>query len=209
MSVETKKLKIVDGKCHGEFLLTGKTLIGGFYEVRAYTRAMLNWEGTVFSRVFPIFDRPETEGEYDHRITHYARSFRLPDYRQKQPDMEALNLSFYPEGGVLVAGASLGGCLQGDRQAGAWRGPLGWRLRCQRPIADNVYHATQRHGAFCRYPRQRALDKVKVSDGGSQRSFTCRRQAKGYTMTVDNLHGEEVSLTPGAAVPLPKDNLWG
>ena len=56
--VETKKLKIVDGKCHGEFLLAGKTLIGGFYEVRAYTRAMLNWEGTVFSRVFPVFDHP-------------------------------------------------------------------------------------------------------------------------------------------------------
>ena len=60
--VETKKLKIVDGECHGEFHLTNATYFAGFYEVRAYTRVMLNWgDDVVFSRVFPVFDRPDND----------------------------------------------------------------------------------------------------------------------------------------------------
>lgn len=193
--VETKKLKIVDGKCHGEFLLAGSTLIGGFYEVRAYTRAMLNWEGTVFSRVFPVFDRPETDGEYNHRITHYARSFRLPDYRQKQPDMEALNLSFYPEGGVLVAGLPSVVAFKATDKLG--RGVA---------LSGGVYDANDRllttfttqhngMGRFVVTPGNEPC-KVKISDGRSQKQFTLpAAKPQGYTMTVDNLHGEEMLLT--------------
>ena len=78
--VETKKLKIVDGQCHGEFLLTDGTLVGGFYEVRAYTRVMLNWgDDVVFSRVFPVFDTPKREGEYEMEMTERARSKALPE----------------------------------------------------------------------------------------------------------------------------------
>ena len=51
--LETKKYPIVNGGCHGEFHLDSLYL-SGYYEVRAYTRYMLNFgDDAVFSRVFP------------------------------------------------------------------------------------------------------------------------------------------------------------
>lgn len=40
----------------------------GFYEVRAYTRGMLNFgDDCVFSRVFPVYDEPEKDGNYSEK----------------------------------------------------------------------------------------------------------------------------------------------
>lgn len=56
----SKKLKITNGTAHGDIRLNEMPL-SGFYEVRAYTRYMLNWgREAIFSRVFPVFKRPET-----------------------------------------------------------------------------------------------------------------------------------------------------
>ena len=56
--IETKKYKLDEkGCCHGEFELK-PSLLSGYYEVRAYTRYMLNWgDDAVVSRVFPVFDK--------------------------------------------------------------------------------------------------------------------------------------------------------
>ena len=56
--VETKKFKLDEkGCCNGEFELK-PSLLSGYYEVRAYTRYMLNWgDDAVFSRVFPVYDK--------------------------------------------------------------------------------------------------------------------------------------------------------
>ena len=56
--VETKKYKInEEGCCNGEFHLN-TLLLSGYYEVRAYTRYMLNrGNDAIFSRVFPIYDK--------------------------------------------------------------------------------------------------------------------------------------------------------
>ena len=59
--LEKRKIKLKDGLGHGDISLD-KILTSGFYEVRAYTQWMTNWKGDVcFSRVFPIFRRPEKE----------------------------------------------------------------------------------------------------------------------------------------------------
>ena len=61
--LETKKLPVVDGGCHGEFYLDSLYL-SGYYEVRAYTRYMLNFgPDAVFSRVFPVY-KNVPDGEY-------------------------------------------------------------------------------------------------------------------------------------------------
>ncbi|MDR2621964.1 MAG: hypothetical protein LBC48_05200, partial [Dysgonamonadaceae bacterium] len=43
--LETKKLRIENGQCHGDFQLTvfNYEYLAGFYEIRAYTRSMLNF----------------------------------------------------------------------------------------------------------------------------------------------------------------------
>ncbi|MBO7325026.1 MAG: hypothetical protein J6U57_06375, partial [Bacteroidales bacterium] len=57
--VDQLKLRIEDGQCHGAFYLK-PNLSAGFYEVRAYTRCMLNFDqDIIFSRVFPVMDAPQ------------------------------------------------------------------------------------------------------------------------------------------------------
>ena len=61
--IEKHTLPIVDGRCHGDFSLVHLPFHSGFFEVRAYTRYMINFgDETIFSRVFPVFDLPEVEG---------------------------------------------------------------------------------------------------------------------------------------------------
>ena len=72
--VERRKLPIDNGVAHGDILLD--SILGtGFYEVRAYTRYMMNWGGqTAFSRVFPIFRKPDQEGDYSYHRPHWHPS---------------------------------------------------------------------------------------------------------------------------------------
>ena len=124
--VERQQLEMPDGTAHGAFLLTD-SLYAGYYELRAYTRWMLNFGryehphspyteemfynekmakdffrdyDKLYSRVFPVFDRPSAPGDYRKDMTRrpLRRYFRA---RKGKPDMD---LKFYPEGGTLVAG---------------------------------------------------------------------------------------------------------
>ena len=109
----------------GDFQISD-SLYSGFYELRAYTRWMLNFcvtkhpysrkdreqfynkrmaddffrlYGTVYSRVVPVYERPENEGDYFTRyIVNRAKTRADKDLRER------LKVSFYPEGGHLVEG---------------------------------------------------------------------------------------------------------
>lgn len=114
--VERRKLRIDNGMAHGDILLD--SILGtGFYEVRAYTRYMMNWGGqTAFSRVFPIFRKPAQEGDYRRpTIDKMSIRNRLPGREKEQDDAaltadnrsgldKRLTVNFYPEGGDLVQG---------------------------------------------------------------------------------------------------------
>lgn len=76
----------------------------GYYEVRAYTRAMLNWgEDAYFSRVIPLFERKKDSFTIDvidasWKLTERAkRPFAFEGEKKRM-------LSFYPEGGQRIAG---------------------------------------------------------------------------------------------------------
>lgn len=69
-TVETQKLKLDNGQAHGSFSLK-ELRTDGFYELRAYTRYMTNWDASgFFSRAIPIFEKPEREGDYSQRRIH-------------------------------------------------------------------------------------------------------------------------------------------
>lgn len=122
--MERKLVEMRDGRGHGSFALN-KDYYGGFYELRAYTRWQLNWGlkehphskisrewylnkeqemlhyrdyEKLYSRVFPVYDAPQTEGEYIENMT--TRQIRR--YFKKDPDKPSLELNLYPEGGSLV-----------------------------------------------------------------------------------------------------------
>ena len=127
--VERQQLEMPDGMAHGMFVLTD-SLYAGYYELRAYTRWMLNFElceyphvkntednfyskkmakeffrdyEKLYSRVFPVFDKPEVAGEYpkDMTLRPMRRYYKKP--RERKPE---LDLHFYPEGGNLVEGTT-------------------------------------------------------------------------------------------------------
>ena len=124
--VERQRVVVGNGgySC-GQFALKD-SLYSGFYEIRAYTRWMLNfnvqersytrdarhmfynnqmakdffrdWQG-LYSRVFPVYSKPEQRGNYTGRYMYS----RPKQYMLKHPS-EKLQASFYPEGGHLVKG---------------------------------------------------------------------------------------------------------
>lgn len=111
--VAQRKLRLVKGMASGDFQLD--SIFGtGFYEVRAFTRYMMNWGSTgVFSRVFPIFKKPSREGNYSHpTMDVFGYNKRLPNGRAEDSaatenvntDKRGYNVSFYPEGGHLIKG---------------------------------------------------------------------------------------------------------
>lgn len=124
--MERKLVQMRDGRGHGNFALS-KEYFGGFYELRAYTRWQLNWGqhehwhsrvskewflneelekryfrdyDKIYSRVFPVYDAPRKEGQYEENMT-----FRpMRRYFKNDPHNRKAELTLYPEGGNLVAG---------------------------------------------------------------------------------------------------------
>ena len=124
--VERQQLKMEDGTAHGAFTLTD-SLYAGYYELRAYTRWMLNFGryehphskytedmfyneqmakdffrdyDKLYSRVFPVFDKPKEDGHYTKDMT--VRPMRR--YYKARKGKPEIDLRFYPEGGHLIAG---------------------------------------------------------------------------------------------------------
>lgn len=109
----------------GQFVLQD-SLYSGYYELRAYTRWMLNfnvghkqystddarqfyskqmaadyyrtWEG-LYSRVLPVYSKPDKPGDYSARRMYERPKQRLPRAKKDQ-----LMVAFYPEGGHLIQG---------------------------------------------------------------------------------------------------------
>ena len=113
--LQQQKLKIEDGRCHGAFPLVDASVqeanakrgvLGypsGYYEVRAYTRSMLNFDAHgCFSRVFPIYETPEKEGDYDNPVM--KQYLRKEEIRPETKEAKELNIEFFPEGGHLIRG---------------------------------------------------------------------------------------------------------
>lgn len=122
--VQRKMIKMQHGEGYGNFALLD-TLYGGYYELRAYTRWQLNWGQTqhphskraedwffnkamareyyrdydkLYSRVFPVYDKPKQEGEFFHDMT--VRPLRR--IYADNSDTARTVLSVYPEGGFLL-----------------------------------------------------------------------------------------------------------
>ena len=102
--VETKKYKLDEqGSCYGEFELN-PLLLSGYYEVRAYTRYMLNWgKDAVFTRVFPIFDKVNAVNWDFRNLLDRRRGFNERG-KWMSAELPDATLDFFPEGGELVAG---------------------------------------------------------------------------------------------------------
>ena len=124
--VERQVLRLKDGQA-ASCICMEDSLYAGFYELRAYTRWQLNFGRTehphdpymhrwflrkeyakefftdfdkLYSRVFPVYDKPQAPGEYYRDMT--VRPLRRDYKEEKVAGKPAVSL--FPEGGNLVAG---------------------------------------------------------------------------------------------------------
>lgn len=98
-------LKTVDGRFHGSLLVSEQPFYSGYYEIRAYTRYMLNFgPEAVYSRVIPMFNTPLKDGNWAERDMLEYGSNKYTYSRPKPTKTKDVNLKFYPEGGRLIAG---------------------------------------------------------------------------------------------------------
>lgn len=151
-SVERQQLEMEDGTAHGMFVLKD-TLYAGYYELRAYTRWMLNFGQCeyphvrisedlfyskkmakeffrdyekLYSRVFPVYDKPEEAGDFvkDMTLRPMRRYYKTP--KKKKPEVD---LRFYPEGGNLVAGTACRVALELNGEDGQHLGGMELSVR--------------------------------------------------------------------------------
>ena len=214
------KLKVENGQASGSLplvdisteearALRGVTALpSGFYEVRAYTRTMLNFDDAgVFSRVFPVYEQPQKEGDYSHPT---MRQWDNP-YDMQRPKSEkekTLTVTFYPEGGNLVMGTpnriafkAMGANGQGVDLSGELKTDEG-----QAPIALTTLHDGM--GLFTLTPTRKHYT-AEFTHEGKRYSFRLPEPAdNGYTLMADNLRPEQLRgrLTGYAGCP---DELLG
>ena len=113
--MERKTLRVNNGRTYGDFELDPMLCHAGYYQLRAYTRAMLNWDDAyLYSRVFPIFYQPEDSVNFTGLTMpyhEYAQGKRVTSRHAPEPVLEKttqkgsnLLLTFYPEGGNITKG---------------------------------------------------------------------------------------------------------
>ena len=124
--VERQQLVVDEhGQAQGQFALQGQ-LYAGYYEIRAYTKWMLNFGYSgdphprgfrfasvddsnrlfrkyehLFSRVIPVYDKPDTPQQYTLKTMTPKVSLGPFDIVWTTP---RLSVAFYPEGGHLLRG---------------------------------------------------------------------------------------------------------
>ena len=113
--LKQQKLKVVGGRCHGSFPLIDNDVqeavekrgaIGypsGYYQIRAYTRAMLNFDDAgIYSRVIPVYKAPDEEGDYADPVMRKYTGKETA--RPEASKAEKFSVSFFPEGGHILTG---------------------------------------------------------------------------------------------------------
>ncbi len=208
----------------GQFVLTD-SLYSGYYELRAYTRWMLNfnvswhnytvqetwkffnrqmcadyyrlWDG-LYSRVFPVYSKPETAGDYAAR-----RIYQRPKTRIQKPKKEELFVTFYPEGGSLVEGLESRVAFAVEDQLTEAVDIKGELLEDDRQVGS-LATTHQGRGTFTVTPGEKRL-KARFRWRGKDYTFQLpKAEKRGVVLRLDE--GGRATL---AARGLPQDREYG
>ena len=157
----------------------------GYYEVRAYTRAMLNWsEDAYFSRVIPLFERTKES----FTINPIDEAWKIPEKAKRAFAFEGggkRQVTFYPEGGQRIKGLMQRiGFVVTDGNGSPCNDVVevfaadGTPLLSTRPLHEG-------RGAFLLPPG--VEDAYALVE--NQRSALPEAQAEGYTLRADLADG--------------------
>lgn len=179
--LKQQKLPIVAGQADGSFVLVDASTAqardlrnvlpypSGFYEVRAYTNYMQNFDNDViFSRVLAVFDKPKQEGHYydDKPTITYKFTVAIQPVRPQTPKQKKVNAYFYPEGGHIVMG-------QPCRVAFKVTGENGMGIDATGALGNDITFSTQHDGMGCFvFTPQSKRNSVKITVDGHNHSYS-------------------------------------
>ena len=209
-----QKLQVVDGRCHGSLPLVDASVEeanakrgilsypSGYYEVRAYTRTMLNFDSHgCFSRVFPIYKAPEKEGDYANPQMDIYKGRGIE--RPETAELEKLNIDFLPEGGHLVMGVNNRVAFKATGQNGLGVNIDSMTLADGTPLPLSPQHLGM--GSFLYVPTERNT-KVKVYSAGKSYNFSLpKAETEGYALRLTP-RGDD-TLQVSLATPHPDAEL--
>ena len=223
--IERKLIQMNEGRGSGFFALNKYIQYAGFYELRAYTRWQLNWGSferkhtekikewfpskrqeweyfrdyeKLYSRVFPVYDKPIEPGEYTHDMTLRAMRRLYPN----PADNPKLTLSLYPEGGNLVEGMPCRVAFEACFDTGEWA--EGWVVY----DGDSIKTVNRGRGLFEVIP-QKGLEKEVLfvsKDGKQAKAKLPKPEPTGVSLKVEQTDSGWVAQIRHTA-DLPADSL--
>ena len=200
--LKQQKLKIVGGQADGVITLVDASTAqardkrgalgypGGYYEIRAYTNYMLNFNPeTIFSRVFAVYELPEKDGNYYAETPVIKlRKTEPSDPRPKTEKLPKINCAFYPEGGHLIADRP-------NRVAFKVTDNTGLGIDAQGRVDGTDITVSTIHDG---------MGSFTVTPGDRRISITLTVKGKTHTFTLPQVEQEGVSLQ---ACTSPTDSL--
>ena len=188
-----QKLEVVNGRCHGSLPLVDASVEeanakrgvlsypSGYYEVRAYTRAMLNFDAHgCFSRVFPVYKAPDKEGDYTNPQMDIYKGSGIE--RPETAENKELNIDFLPEGGHLIMGVPNRIAFKATGQNGLGVTIESITLADGTPLPLSPQHFGM--GSFLYTPTERNM-KVKVYSAGKSHSISLpQAESEGYALRL-------------------------
>ena len=197
--VKTNKYKLDEkGSCYGEFELN-PLYLSGYYEIRAYTRYMLNWgKDAVFSRVFPVFDKVNADNWDFKNMLDRRRGFSEKG-EWVSAELPEATLDFFPESGHLVAGIESKVAYELRENDGLFSEEKITIFENNAPLLETV-PSHMGKGSFAFTPKKgakyRAEAVIKNKDGKSKKqTFKLPEIAEeGVVMSVAE-KGDSISIT--------------
>ncbi|MDR2909958.1 MAG: hypothetical protein LBV47_01120 [Bacteroidales bacterium] len=205
-TIDRRILKIENGQCHGEFTLNQLTFYSGFYEVRAYTKYMLNFgDDVIFSRLLPVFDKPNIEGDFEEKnMLSYGRfgpdNGGRPMKREYPAREKAVNLRFFPEGGNLIRNVESRVAFEATDEAGNPVEVAGVVINAAGQELSKIVTMHEGRGVFTYTPNETTGKKGDVAEieysGKKYRFDLPAGLPNGVLMEVDNLsYTDSIGIT--------------
>lgn len=200
--LQQRKLKVVEGRCHGAFPLVDASVqeanikrgvLGypsGYYEVRAYTCSMLNFDAEChFSRVFPVYESPDKEGAYENAVIKKYK--RMEQERPENKKLKALNMEFFPEGGHLVEGVQNRIAFKATDNSGRGGEIASLQIDGQQIPLSSMYRGM----GYFRYVPKESRTKVKVNYKNKEHIFMLpQTRTAGYALEVDPVASDTLCI---------------
>lgn len=205
--IKSNKIHLEGGTGDGSFSLDS-LLMSGFYEVRAYTRYMMNWDSDCcFSRVIPIFNKPRHNGDYSNPIINqFGYRKRLPNYRKDMSQDsivseladKGITVRYYPEGGHMIAGVRQKVAFEVIDKDGMPQDVTGYLMEDGKPLCS-VRTIHNGRGVLDYTPKAATHQNLLLSDtSGRQHLFSLPEiEVHGVALTIgrNSLKGLRVGIT--------------